>query len=63
MICVCLCDFIGSKQLLDDIKTQISQVTDDVPLAGLTNVLESLNKVEKEIDKVTPDVEWAEHIR
>ncbi|KAM9847637.1 prominin-2 [Aulostomus maculatus] len=52
-----------SKRVLDRIKTQISRVTDDVPLAELNDVLDSVNRVEAEITKVTPDLERAEHIR
>ncbi|XP_044069096.1 prominin-2 [Siniperca chuatsi] len=53
----------SSKQLLGDIKTQISQVTSDIPLSSLTNVLGTLDQVQGEIGKVTPEVERAEHIR
>ena len=49
--------------MLDNIKTQISQVTNDIPLSELTNVLETLNQVQREIGRVAPEVERAEYIR
>lgn len=55
--------FLGSKQLLGDIKTQISQVTSDIPLSALTNVSGTLDQVQREIGRITPEVERAEHIR
>jgi len=60
--CVSLC-FLGSKQLLGNIKTQISQVTNEIPLSVLTNVSETLNLLQREISKVTPEIKRAEHIR
>lgn len=53
----------NSKQVLGNIKTQISQITDKIPLSALTNVSESLNHLQREIGKVTPEVERAEGIR
>uniref|UniRef100_A0A8C2Z0F9 Prominin 2 n=1 Tax=Cyclopterus lumpus TaxID=8103 RepID=A0A8C2Z0F9_CYCLU len=53
----------SSKRLLGNIKTQISQVTNDIPLSALTNVSEKLNLLQREISKVAPDVERVEHIR
>ncbi|TDH01246.1 hypothetical protein EPR50_G00178260 [Perca flavescens] len=53
----------SSKQMLDNIKIQISQVTNDIPLSELTNVLETLNQVQREIGSVAPKVEKAEYIR
>ncbi|XP_070772118.1 prominin-2 isoform X2 [Enoplosus armatus] len=53
----------SSKQLLGDIKTQISQVTSDIPLSGLTNLSGTVDQAQREIGKVTPEVERAEHIR
>lgn len=58
-----MCVFLGSKQLLDDIKRQISQVANDIPLSALTNVSEILNQLQREIGRVTPQVERAEHYR
>uniref|UniRef100_A0A3B4VL67 Prominin 2 n=1 Tax=Seriola dumerili TaxID=41447 RepID=A0A3B4VL67_SERDU len=62
--CLCvsfsLC-FLDSKQQLGDIKTQISQVTSNIP--ALTNVSGALNQARVEISKVTPEVERAENIR
>ncbi|XP_008280627.1 prominin-2 [Stegastes partitus] len=52
-----------SKQLLDDIKTQISQVTSDIPLSGLTDVKENLNQLQSDINGAMPHVEKAEDIR
>ncbi|XP_074501870.1 prominin-2 [Sebastes fasciatus] len=53
----------NSKQVLGNIKTQISRITDEIPLSALTNVSESLNHLQREIGKVTPEVERAEGIR
>ncbi|XP_032397074.1 prominin-2 [Etheostoma spectabile] len=53
----------SSKQLLGGIKTQISEVTNDIPLSNLTKVSETLNQVQGEIGMVTPAVERAEYIR
>lgn len=61
---MCLCVFfLDSKQVLGNIKTQISRITDEIPLSALTNVSESLNHLQREIGKVTPEVERAEGIR
>lgn len=54
---------LGSKQQLGDIKTQISQVTNDIPLSALTNVSDTLGQLQREINKITPEAEWVEHIR
>ena len=54
---------LGSKQMLEDIKKQISQVTNDIPLSTLTNVSEILNQLQREIGNVTPHVERAEYYR
>lgn len=55
--------FLGSKQLLGDIKTQISKVTNDIPLSTLDNLSGNLNQVQEEIGRVTSEVERAERIR
>lgn len=55
--------FLGSKQLLGDIKTQISKVTNDIPLSTLDNFSGNLNQVQEEIGRVTSEVERAERIR
>lgn len=52
-----------SKQLLGDIEAQISQVTDDIPLSGLANVMASLDEFHAEIVHVTPLIEKVERIR
>ncbi|XP_072247126.1 prominin-2 [Leuresthes tenuis] len=52
-----------SKQQLDDIKGQISQVSSEIQLSALEDVSGSLNQVQSEIDRVLPEVEQAEHIR
>lgn len=52
-----------SKQQLDDIKAQISKFSDEIPLSALNNVLKTLDEAKTEINKVTPEVERAEHIR
>ncbi|XP_078032302.1 prominin-2 isoform X3 [Epinephelus lanceolatus] len=53
----------SSKQQLGDIKTQISQVTNDIPLSALTNVSDTLGQLQREINKITPEAERVEHIR
>lgn len=55
--------FLESKMQLDDIKAQISQVTDEIPLSFLTDVMETLDQVRREITMATPQVEQAELIR
>ncbi|XP_018539764.1 prominin-2 [Lates calcarifer] len=52
-----------SKQELGKIKTQISQVTGNIPLSTLTNVSGSLNQLHREIGRFTPEVMRAEDIR
>lgn len=53
----------ASKQLLGDIKTQISQVTSHIPLSELTKVLDTLDQVQTDIGQANPLVERAENIR
>ncbi|XP_075933073.1 prominin-2 [Anarhichas minor] len=53
----------SSKQQFGNITTQISQVTNDIPLSALTNVLETLTQLQRDIDRVTPEFKRAEHIR
>uniref|UniRef100_A0A8C5GHI8 Prominin-1-A-like n=1 Tax=Gouania willdenowi TaxID=441366 RepID=A0A8C5GHI8_GOUWI len=54
----------SSKQVLDEIKTQVSQIASDIPLSTLTTAIqEFLNFAETEIQKVLPIVERAEYIR
>lgn len=60
---VCVCLFLGSKKVLGDIKTQISQAISDIPLSSLTNLSGTLDQVQREIDMVAPKVESGEHIR
>ncbi|XP_069000824.1 prominin-2 [Embiotoca jacksoni] len=52
-----------SIQLLGDIEKQIAQVSSDLPLSTLTNVSGTLKDIQKEIDRVLPQVEIAEGIR
>ncbi|CAG6017251.1 unnamed protein product [Menidia menidia] len=52
-----------SKQALDDIKKQISGVSNESLLTALSTVSESLNQVQKDIDEYLPLVERAENIR
>ena len=53
----------ASQQRLDEIKTQVAQVTNDIPLSALTNALQTLEQVQSNISKFTPEIERAEHIR
>lgn len=62
-VCVCVCVVLGSKQLLGNIKTQISQVTNDIPLSSLTDLMVSLDQVQSQMFKYTPEIERAEEIR
>lgn len=55
--------FLDSKDLLDDIKTQISQFGKDFPLSVLNNASLILDQLQTEIDNVTPEVERIENIR
>ncbi|KAJ8418110.1 hypothetical protein AAFF_G00138190 [Aldrovandia affinis] len=48
------------KQQLEDIKAQISQVTNDIPLSTLTEVSVKLQEVQGYIDEYSPEVEKAE---
>uniref|UniRef100_A0AAQ4PJ95 Prominin 2 n=1 Tax=Gasterosteus aculeatus aculeatus TaxID=481459 RepID=A0AAQ4PJ95_GASAC len=52
-----------TKQLLGNIETQISQVTKDLPLSKFTNVSEILNQLQRDIGRITPEVQRFEHIR
>lgn len=58
-----MCVFLGTKQLLGNIETQISQVTKDLPLSKFTNVSEILNQLQRDIGRITPEVQRFEHIR
>ncbi|XP_026165708.1 prominin-2 isoform X2 [Mastacembelus armatus] len=51
-----------SKRRLGDIETQISKFTSDIPLP-LLNMLGTLDQVQGEISRFTPEVKRAEHIR
>ncbi|XP_076017000.1 prominin-2 isoform X2 [Genypterus blacodes] len=51
------------KQQLDEIQSQISQLTSDIPLSGLTYVSDTLLQIQREFSTITPTVEKAEHIR
>lgn len=53
----------SSKQQLSEIETQISKVTNDIPLTALTDVNRTLNQVQGDISRVTPVIDKAEHIR
>lgn len=54
---------LESKQLLSDITTQISSIEDEIPLSSLADVAASLDQVQSEIDKYTPEVQSLESIR
>lgn len=53
----------SSMDLLDDIQTQVSQITNDIPLSTLDDISESLDRLQRDIDNFTPQVQDAEHIR
>ncbi|XP_030011452.1 prominin-2 [Sphaeramia orbicularis] len=52
-----------SKQALNDIQNQISQVTDGKYLSALDDVTDTLDRVQRDIGKFTPYAERAEYIR
>lgn len=54
---------LESKRLLNDIKTQISSIEDQIPLSSLADVSASLDQVQSDIDKYIPDVQSIESIR
>lgn len=54
---------LESKELLNDIKKQISSFEDEIPLSSLADLSASLDQVQSEIDKYTPDVKSVESIR
>lgn len=60
ILCVCVPD---SKQFLNDIKSQISSVTDEIPLETLSAVSEQVRLLQGNITKYAPDVEKYESIR
>uniref|UniRef100_A0A3Q3WNA7 Uncharacterized protein n=1 Tax=Mola mola TaxID=94237 RepID=A0A3Q3WNA7_MOLML len=45
------------KQQLGEIQKQISQVSEEIPLSFLSNALATLDQVQKEIHRFTPEVE------
>ncbi|CAK6982882.1 prominin-2 [Scomber scombrus] len=53
----------SSKKQLEEIKTQISKVASDIPLSVLTNASDFLNQVQRELGRIIPEAETAEHIR
>lgn len=71
-MCVCVCVRVcvhvrvcvtGSKTFLNDIKTQISSVTDEIPLAALSNVSERIEQMQSEINRLTPRILHLDSIR
>ncbi|KAM3862956.1 prominin-2 [Diretmus argenteus] len=53
----------STKRQLEEIKTQISQVSSDLPISFLTNASDFLEQLQREIVNVTPDINRAESIR
>ncbi|XP_041645852.1 prominin-2 [Cheilinus undulatus] len=53
----------SSKTLLDDIKAQLSQITNDIPLSTLDDISGTLDGVQRDFDKLTPQVVEGERIR
>lgn len=58
----CLC-FTESKKALNDIKKQISQVTNGKYLSALDEAAGTLDQVERTVGEFTPHAERAEYIR
>ena len=53
----------GVKKQLEDIKSQISKVTSDIPVSTLNNLAEELGQAMKYVGQYKPETERAEHIR
>nr|XP_029134978.1 prominin-1-A-like isoform X2 [Labrus bergylta] len=53
----------NSKQLLDNIEAQISQIAGDLPLPALNDISTTLDGLQRDIDRLTPQVEKGERIR
>lgn len=53
----------SSKTFLNDIKTQISSVTDEIPLAALSSVSERIEQMQSEINRLTPQILHQDSIR
>ncbi|XP_046886101.1 prominin-2 [Hypomesus transpacificus] len=51
------------KKQLEDIKSQISKVTSDIPVSTLNNLAEELGQAMKYVGQYKPETERAEHIR
>lgn len=53
----------SSKIQLEEIKSQISKVTTELPLSGLNDIKTELEQVRRNIDLYSPEIERAEYIR
>ena len=53
----------GVKTQLEDIKSQISKVTSDIPVSTLNDLAEELRQAMKYVDQYRPETETAESIR
>lgn len=53
----------GSKTFLDNIKTQISSVTEEIPLDALSDVSQSIEQVQSEINRLAPQILHIDSIR
>lgn len=62
--CVCVCACVpDSKTFLDDIKDQISSVTSEIPLDALSDVSKTIEQLQSNISKYTPDIRNIDSIR
>lgn len=61
-MCVCV-RVTGSRTFLDQIKTQISSVTEEIPLDALSNVSESIEQAQSEINRLAPQILHIDSIR
>lgn len=52
-----------SKKFLNDIKSQISTVTDKIPLATLSDVSQTIQEVQGNFTEFTPAIQVIELIR
>lgn len=54
---------LESKDLLENLKTEISQFQKDIPLSVLSDLLTSVDQAHNTLLGVSPEVQLAEHIR
>lgn len=60
--CVCV-RVTGSKTFLDNIKTQISSVAEEIPLDALSDASQSIEQAQSEINRLAPQILHIDSIR